>query len=181
MEDRATPAGASSTYDHEASSRGISPNAVYPILLTRLQEAPVVVVGGGQVGERKVAGLLAVGAAVQLISPEATPQLQTWAEAGRLRWEKRGYQSGDLDGASLVFAATNRREVNSQVARDAARLGLLCNVADQPDEGNFFLPAVYRHDDLVIAVSTAGKSPAKARQLRDRLAEWLAGQVDLSD
>ncbi|MEW5960528.1 MAG: bifunctional precorrin-2 dehydrogenase/sirohydrochlorin ferrochelatase [Chloroflexota bacterium] len=162
-----------------APRRGLSPDTVYPIVLTRLPDAPAVVVGGGPVGERKVAGLLAVGAAVRLISPDATPQLQAWVEAGRLRWERRGYQTGDLDGAGLVFAAANRREVNAQVARDAARLGLLCNVADRPEEGNFFLPAVYRGDDWVIAVSTAGKSPARARRLRDRLAEWLAGQLDL--
>lgn len=167
--------------NQNASERGIDPEAIYPVMLTRLQGVPAVVVGGGMVGERKAGGLLAVGAAVRLISPEATPQLQGWAEAGRIQWERRDYQTDDLEGAGLVFAATNRREVNTRVAHDAARLGLLCNVADRPDEGSFFLPALYRHDELVIAVSTAGKSPAKAGRVRDRLAEWLAGQADLPD
>src|SRR5215211_2520154 len=104
----------------------------YPITLTSLRGAPVVVVGGGAVGERKVRGLLAAGAAVRLISPTASEQLQAWAAAGQIGWEQREYTVGDLDGARLVFAATNRREVNAQLAREAAALGLLCNVADAP-------------------------------------------------
>jgi len=178
--DRAASDEAPPVSSQNTPGRGLSPEAIYPVVLTRLPGMPVVVVGGGVVGERKVRGLLVVGAAVRLVSPEATPQLQTWAAAGRLQWEPRRYQADDLDGAGLVFAATNEREMNAQVARDAARLGLLCNVADRPGEGNFFLPAVFRHGDLVIAVSTAGKSPAQARHMRDRLAKWLAAQDDLS-
>jgi cobalt-precorrin 5A hydrolase/precorrin-3B C17-methyltransferase len=166
--------------DLDGPQRGLSPDAIYPILLTQLRNVPVIVVGGGPVGERKVRGLLTVGAAVHLISPEATPRLQTWGETGQIEWKKRPYQAGDLAGAVMVFAATNQRAVNARVAQEAAELGLLCNVVDAPNEGNFYLPAVHRSPQVVIAVSTAGRSPARARQLRDRLAEWLARQTDLT-
>lgn len=146
----------------------------YPIVLTSLGGARAVVVGGGAVGERKARGLLAAGAAVRLISPAATEQLCAWAAAGRIGWERRGYAPGDLVGAVLVFAATDARAVNAQVAADAAALGLLCNVADAPDAGSFHLPAVYRGDGLTIAVSTDGASPSRAVALRDRIARWLA-------
>jgi uroporphyrin-III C-methyltransferase/precorrin-2 dehydrogenase/sirohydrochlorin ferrochelatase len=167
-----------STTNQEPDERGMSPDAVYPIVLTQMQEAPVVVVGGGQVGERKVRGLLAVGARVKLVSPTATPSLQSWTETGRIDWQKRSYQTGDLAEARLVFAATNQREVNAQIAQEAEALGLWCNVADNPADGNFYLPAVHREAGLVIAVSTAGKSPSQARQVRDRLAEWLESQTE---
>jgi cobalt-precorrin 5A hydrolase/precorrin-3B C17-methyltransferase len=146
----------------------------YPVNLSQMHAAPVVVVGGGMVGERKVRGLLEVGAQVRLISPDATPQLREWASAGRIQWESRTYQAGDLAHRPvLVFAATSERATNAQVAQDAAALGLLCNVADAPHEGSFHLPAVYREAGLVAAFSTEGVSPSRARQVRDRLSELL--------
>jgi cobalt-precorrin 5A hydrolase/precorrin-3B C17-methyltransferase len=148
--------------------------SAYPITLINLRGAPVVVVGGGAVGERKLRGLLAVGAAVQLISPAITPDLRALAESGTIAWQARPYQQGDLAGARLVFAATDQRAVNAQIASDAAALGLLCNVADDPRAGDFHLPAVHREPGLLVAVSTAGASPARAKRLRDQLAAWLA-------
>ncbi len=147
--------------------------AAYPISLTRLRGAPVVVVGGGPVGERKTRGLLAVAADVCLVSPDATAQLRAWAETERLRWVPRPYALGDLAGARLAFAATDNRAVNAQIARDAAAAGLLCNVADDPEASDFHLPAVHRASGLTIAVSTSGASPARAARLRDRIAELL--------
>jgi cobalt-precorrin 5A hydrolase/precorrin-3B C17-methyltransferase len=132
------------------------------------------VVGGGAVGERKARGLLEAGAAVRLISPDATPKLRALAGDGVIDWHARPYQPGDISGARLVFTATNRREVNAQVAGEAAALGLLCNVADDPHAGGFHLPAVYREPGLVVAVSTEGANPARAKRLRNRIADWLS-------
>jgi cobalt-precorrin 5A hydrolase/precorrin-3B C17-methyltransferase len=150
-------------------------NDIYPVMLTSMTGAPAVVVGGGPVGERKVRGLLAADVKVHLVSPEATPQLQAWAEAGQLQWSQRPYQSGDLLGMRLVFAATNRRVVNARIAAEARQLGLLCNVADQPEEGNFHVPAVHRQPGLVVAVSSTGESPRRAQKVRDQIAASLTG------
>jgi cobalt-precorrin 5A hydrolase / precorrin-3B C17-methyltransferase len=147
----------------------------YPITLTNLRSALVVVVGGGVVGERKLHGLLAVGAVVRLISPAVTLELHALAARGTITWHARRYQYGDLAGARLVFAATDQRAVNAQVAEHAAAMGLLCNVADDPRAGDFHLPAVYRELGLLVAVSTAGTSPTRAKRLRDQIAAWLAG------
>jgi cobalt-precorrin 5A hydrolase/precorrin-3B C17-methyltransferase len=147
-----------------------------------MQAVPVIVVGGGLVGERKVRGLLAVGAQVTLLSPDATPQLRAWAEAGRIAWAQRPYQAGDLaNRPALVFAATSERATNAQVAQEAAALGLLCNVADAPHEGTFYLPAVHREDGLVVAISTEGVSPARARRMRERLSELLQQEGSHND
>lgn len=149
--------------------------SVYPILLTGLHQRLAIVVGGGPVGERKVAGLLAAQAKVRLISPQATPNLQQWAQDGRIDWWLRSYQAGDLAGAFLVFAATNVREVNAGVAAEGAQVGALCNIADAPEEGNFHVPALHRQGDFVVAIgSQQGKNPKRVTQLRDRIAQWLS-------
>ncbi|HEX5689519.1 MAG TPA: 5-formyltetrahydrofolate cyclo-ligase [Roseiflexaceae bacterium] len=146
----------------------------YPIVLNNLRNLPVVMIGGGAVATRKLRGLLATGATVRLISPEITPELHDLAARGAIVWEARPYQTGDLNGARLVFAATNRREVNAAVAQEATALGLLCNIADDPAASSFHLPAVHRAPGVVVAVSTDGASPARAKRLRDRIAAWLA-------
>jgi cobalt-precorrin 5A hydrolase/precorrin-3B C17-methyltransferase len=150
----------------------------YPITLTGMAGALALVVGGGSVGERKVRGLLAAGIVVCLVSPAATTQLSAWAAAGRIRWEQRGYDSGDMAGARLVFAATDRRPVNALVARDAAAAGILCNVADAPAEGSFHLPALHRAAGMTVAVSSGGVAPGRAVALRDAIAHWLAGAAE---
>ena len=141
---------------------------LYPINL-HLTGCPVLVVGGGQVAERKINTLVAAQAAVTIISPELTPGLQVLAKNGALRWRQRIYESGDIETFSLVFCTTNRREVNQTVAREARERGKLVNVADGPEEGNFSLPALVRRGDLLLTVSTGGQSPALVRKLRREL------------
>ncbi len=141
---------------------------LYPINL-HLTGCPVLVVGGGQVAERKINTLVAAQATVTIISPELTPGLQVLAKSGALRWRQRTYESGDIDTFSLVFCATNRRAVNQNVAREARERGKLVNVADGPEEGNFSLPAQVRRGDLLLTVSTGGQSPALVRKLRREL------------
>lgn len=149
----------------------------YPIVLTQIRGARAVVVGGGPVGERKVHGLLAVGADVLLVSPAATPALQARVEGGEIEWQRRPYRPGDLEGALLALAATNRRALNARVAAEAAARGILCNVADAPAEGDFHLPAVYRGDGLLVTVSSGGESAGRSRRMRDRIAAWLKEEV----
>lgn len=151
----------------------------YPILLD-IRDRLCVVVGGGPVGMRKVRGLLDAGARVRLIDPEPSaaeglPDVEVAA---------RPYRTGDLQGAVLAFAAAGNRRTNAAVAADARKAGILVNVADAPLEGDFRLPALLRRQDLTVAVSTAGRSPALAAVLRDRLAQNLGPEwatvVDLA-
>lgn len=145
----------------------------YPLTVTSLGGRTAVVVGGGIVGERKVNGLLAGEVPVRVVSPSATRQIASWAETGEIQWTRRSYQDGDLEGAVLVFAATNVRSVNHEVAMAAHRKGLLVNVADAPAEGNFHSPAVTRKNDLIISVSTHTAQPGIATAARDRIAAML--------
>jgi precorrin-2 dehydrogenase/sirohydrochlorin ferrochelatase len=141
----------------------------YPVFLN-LKARLVVVVGAGAVGRRKLAGLLRCGALVKLIDPGLAEQ--PGAEVG-VEMLAREFQVGDLVGAALVFACTNRPEVNRVVAAEARRSGIFCCCAEQPSRGDFALPAVLRRGPLAIAVSTGGGSPALAVQLGDQLAQLL--------
>lgn len=118
---------------------------------------------------RKVQALLDCGAAVQVVSPELTAELREIHGAGKILWVARAYQPGDLSEAFLVIAATDDSDVQARIFAEAEEKNILLNVADVPRWCNFILPATVRQGDLSIAVSTAGKSPALARNLRQNL------------
>ncbi|MFB5189675.1 precorrin-2 dehydrogenase/sirohydrochlorin ferrochelatase family protein [Alicyclobacillus fastidiosus] len=139
----------------------------------QLQGKLCVVVGGGAVATRKVRNLLTSGASITVVSPEIGPQLQNWIADGRVRHLTRKYQTTDVDGAALVFAATNDRAVNERIANDAEERGIWCNVADDATACDFIVPAVYEQAGIQLAISTSGRSPALAKQLRDALAKDL--------
>jgi precorrin-2 dehydrogenase/sirohydrochlorin ferrochelatase len=140
----------------------------YPIYLD-IQNKPCLVVGGGDVGTRKVMTLLDCRACVTVISITATRKIQELAEDKVILWVARHYNSEDLDGMFLVIGATSDESVNHQISRDALERGMLCNIADKPDACNFILPSLVRRGDLIIAISTSGKSPAFAKRLRKEL------------
>jgi precorrin-2 dehydrogenase/sirohydrochlorin ferrochelatase len=151
---------------------------MYPVCLD-ISDKLCVVVGGGRVAERKVLGLLAAGAQVLVVSPELTDALAGMAENSSIEWLARPYQQGDLAGAVLVFAATDSKEVQEAVVLEANRGGRLVNVIDKPEKCTFQVPAVVRRGDLILAVSTGGRSPAVAAMVRRRLAEDFGEEYGL--
>jgi len=142
---------------------------MYPISL-RIDGKPCYVIGGGKVAERKVEGLLAAGGKVHVISPHATEKLQSLYDEGRITLAHRCYQEGDLEGAMLVFAATDDESVHLAVCREAERRGLWVNDAMSPERATFHVPAVLRRGELQIAVSTSGAVPMLASRVRDEIA-----------
>jgi len=140
----------------------------YPVNLDIL-DRPCLVIGGGAVGARKVATLLDCGARITIVSPRVDERLHQLAAAGAVRLHRRAYQAADLSGMFLVIGATDDERLNTRIKADADRLGVLCNIADRPKECHFILPSVINRGDLIIAVSTSGKSPAFAKHLRREL------------
>ncbi|HYQ82597.1 MAG TPA: bifunctional precorrin-2 dehydrogenase/sirohydrochlorin ferrochelatase [Rubrobacter sp.] len=139
---------------------------LYPIFLN-LSGRRCVVVGGGAVASRKAGKLLQAGADVVVVSPEVRTEL-----AGMdVEIQNRAYEYGDLEGANLVFTATDSREVNAAVAKEAKERGVPVNVADRPSEGDFAVPSTLRRGGLQVAVSTGGASPTLARRIRNELEE----------
>jgi len=127
------------------------------------------VVGGGAIGEGKIAGLLDAGAQLTVVAPEVTEAVREWASAARIAWLARPFSPADLEGAFLVVAATSRVDVNDLVFREARQRRILCNVVDDPERCDFYYPAALRRGRLQIAISTEGASPALAQRLRQEL------------
>jgi precorrin-2 dehydrogenase/sirohydrochlorin ferrochelatase len=145
----------------------------YPICLIGMERRRAVVVGGGKVAERKVAGLREAGAQVTVIGPAQTEQLLAWAQAGAISLIPRRYCQGDLAGAFLVVAATDDPGVNQTVCDEARAGGCLINSVEHPERSDFIVPAVVRRGDVTIAIGTGGASPALARHLRQRVEQII--------
>ena len=134
----------------------------------------VVVVGGGKIASAKVRALLPCQPQpLVVVAPQATPAIRRAACAGQLTWHAREYQPTDLDGAALVFGATDDRELNARVATDARKLSLPVLAVDDVPNCDFIAPALVRRGDLTVAISTNGRSPAMARRTRERLERLL--------
>ena len=140
----------------------------YPVNLN-IRDRCCLVVGAGPVGTRKTGVLLSCGADVTVVSLEVSNPVSRLAAEKRIVLKRRPYQSSDIDTAFLIFAATENAELNQRVCEDARRQGKLCNIADHPELCDFTLPAVIERGDLMITVSTSGKSPAYARWVRQQL------------
>jgi precorrin-2 dehydrogenase / sirohydrochlorin ferrochelatase len=131
------------------------------------------VVGGGEIGERKTHALLDCGARVTIVSPSVTTRLAALAASGRLVHRARPFRRSDPRGCALAVAATGDPRVDRVVAAAARRWRALVNVVDRPQHCDFIVPAVLRRGELQIAVSTGGRSPAIAREIRRRLERFF--------
>ena len=141
---------------------------LFPIFL-KLVGRRCLVVGAGPVGESKIESLLRTGAGVLVVAPRATRAVRAWAQARKVCWEARGFRPADLNGVSLVVAATSSPELHEEVFQEARRRGVLCNIVDDPARCDFYYPAVVRRGDLQIAISTSGRCPALAQRLKTEL------------
>ena len=137
------------------------------------------VIGGGQVAFRKIRTLLDCGASVTVISPVLHPDLSELANKKSIQVIRRSYKSRDLKGAFIVIAATDTKETNRKVAKEAGRVGALVNVVDDPEPSDFIVPSVVRRGDLALAISTGGMSPALTRKIRTRLEDSFGEEYAL--
>ena len=155
--------------------------SLFPMFV-KLEGRRVLMVGAGPVGEGKIESLLAAGASVRVIAPQATPRVREWAREGLIEWEAREYKPSDFAGAFLVIAATGSTALHDEIYAEAKSRGVLCNAVDEPERCDFYFPAVVRRGELQIAISTGGLSPALAQRLRKELElqfgpeweEWVA-------
>jgi siroheme synthase-like protein len=138
----------------------------------------VVVVGAGRIAARKIESLLALGADVHVVAPDAGDVVRALADAKRLTWAARKFEAADLDGAWLAFTATGDVVVDAAVFAAGESSRTWVNSADDPANCSFTLMSVVRRRDLVVAIGTAGRSPALAAQLRRQLEEEIGPEYE---
>ena len=146
----------------------------YPVHIN-LQNRKCLVVGGGTVAERKVVAMLLSGGDVTVISPDATELLTFLANIGTIRWHKRQVEADDTHGYFLVCAATDFTDINSAVFAEAYEKHKirLVNVVDVIPQCTFAAASVVTDGDVMLSISTSGKSPATSRRIREHLEETL--------
>lgn len=144
-----------------------------------VDDRKVLVVGGGQVGRRKVQNLLEAGAQVELVCPGCVDALRELADAGRIAWTRRAYAPGDVAGHLLVFACTDDKHVNRAILDEARTARVPCCCSDMNwCDGDFTTPATARLGDLVVAVSTSGQSCKAARDAKNEIVAALGESQD---
>lgn len=150
----------------------------YPVFLV-LRDRPCVVIGGGEVAERKALSLLEAGADVTIVSPALSPKLAGLAHTGKIRHLPRDFEEHDLSGMLLAVAATDSPSVNKYAAMLCRKKHVLVNVAAPPEESTFIVPSVVERGNLVIAISTGGASPGLSKRIRGELEQRFGPEYDL--
>ncbi|MFA7821793.1 siroheme synthase CysG [Aeromonas dhakensis] len=145
----------------------------YLPIFCRLDNKPVLLVGGGEVAERKARLLLDAGAQLTVVAPELDPELAELAANGSIEWLAGEFAPAHLTGKWLVVAATDRREVNALVYQSANQERIFANVVDDPKRSSFIMPSIIDRSPLMVAISSGGKAPVLARLLREKLEAML--------
>ncbi|MCX5167901.1 uroporphyrinogen-III C-methyltransferase [Streptomyces antibioticus] len=147
----------------------------YPVGL-RLTGRRVVVLGGGQVAQRRLPALIAAGADVHLVSPEATPSVEAMADAGEITWSRRRYTEGDLEGAWYALISTSDLEANNLASAEGERRRVWCVRSDDADRATAWTPATGHSEGVTVAVLTTdakGRDPRHTAAVRDAVIEGL--------
>ncbi|ENV9336350.1 siroheme synthase CysG [Klebsiella aerogenes] len=142
-------------------------------IFCQLRDRDCLLVGGGDVAERKARLLLDAGARLTVNSRRFTPQFQVWAEEQMLTLAQGDFNPALLDNCWLAIAATDDDVVNQQVSEAAESRRIFCNVVDAPRQASFIMPSIIDRSPLMVAVSSGGTSPVLARLLREKLESLL--------
>ncbi|KAK1183377.1 uroporphyrinogen-III C-methyltransferase [Streptomyces sp. NPDC000941] len=149
----------------------MSENFAYPVGL-RLSGRRVVVLGAGQVAQRRLPALIAAGADIVLISPSATASVEAMAEAGEVRWERRKYRDGDFEGAWYALITTDDPQANAAASAEAEARRVWCVRSDDAEASTAWTPATGRSEGVTVAVLT-GRDPRRSAAVRDAVVEGL--------
>src|SRR5215470_44644 len=142
--------------------------SLYPIFL-KLEGRKVLIVGGGNIAEQKIEGVLRSATDVTVVAPKLTDRIRSWVQQGLLKHVADDYRAGMAQGCFLVIACTDSEAVNRAIYVEASHAGAIANAVDDPDYCHFYAPAVVSRGDFQIAISTGGASPALAQHVRREL------------
>lgn len=142
----------------------------YPAYLD-IKGKKCLVAGGGEVAERKVGLLIRCGAKVSVVSPDLTSELKKLSSKGEIIYIKGEFKEDYLSDVFLVIVATDKKEINEKIYKETQKRNILVNIVDSPELCNFIVPSIVERGDLIISISTCGKSPALSKKIREELEE----------
>lgn len=156
-------------------------NKLFPVFL-KLENFRVLIVGGGKIAGEKISAILNNSPATQvtLVAPIVSDDILDWQKRfDNLRVVKREFEEADLDNVDFVIVAVNNKNTSLEIKQLAAQRKLITNVADTPDQCDFYLGAIVQKGDLKIAISTNGKSPTFAKRVKETLNDAIPNDVQL--
>ena len=142
-------------------------------LYVDLSGRDILFVGGGTIAARRIAVLQPFTDNITVVAPEAEGSIIELTEAGDLNWITREFDEDDLEGRDIVFATSDDKELNAQIAEACRERGILVNAASDKDLCDFYFPGIVRQGDTVIGITASGKDHAKAKRIRERIQEIL--------
>ena len=148
--------------------------------MLNIDDMPVVMIGGGDVAFRKVKDLLDRKARVKVIATVICFEIHALKDIyeDQLIIEERPYEKNDLEGAALVFSATNNSDVNKEVYKEAMERNIFINAVDDPPNCTFIVPSYFQRDDLIVSISTSGASPAMSARLRREIEKAVPQNIE---
>ncbi|MEN9610799.1 MAG: hypothetical protein RLZZ628_1613 [Bacteroidota bacterium] len=155
-------------------------NLLFPIFV-KMEQFRVLIVGGGAVGLEKMTAILrnSPATAITLVAPEILEDIQNYAISfPKVILKEKNFELSDLNEQNFVIAATDDKMLNTEIKKAATQKGILTNVADTPEECDFYLASIVQKGDLKIAISTNGKSPTIAKRLKEVLNAVLPTELD---
>lgn len=143
-------------------------------LCINLENKSFVVVGSGRIAMRKLAAIRQFTDKIKIITKEPIKEdLYDGIEIERKTFDEDG-----LEGADFVITATGSRERDEAIVASCKAKGIPVNAADDREECDFFLPGIIKRGDLVVSVSTTGKSPAYSRYLREQIEDMIPDNIE---
>ncbi|MEQ1941308.1 siroheme synthase CysG [Mesorhizobium sp. VNQ89] len=145
----------------------------FPIFM-RVEGEVVAIIGDGDEALAKARLLDLSSAALRIVSADPEPALCEWISASSREHRAHDYSPADLDGATLVFAATGDEAQDRRIVEDARAAGIPVNAVDRPELCDFFTPAIVNRAPLAIAIGTEGAGPVLAQMVRARIDQLLS-------
>jgi precorrin-2 dehydrogenase / sirohydrochlorin ferrochelatase len=134
-----------------------------------VDDKKILLIGGGRIAFHKIGFLKPFAKNISVVALDVLNDIKAMG----YEYKEKPYEKSDLEGAFLVYACTNIIELNRQVKMDAESLGILTNVVDNPKLCDFVSPAIYKHNNIAVAVSSNAQNVYKAVEIRNKIKEIL--------
>jgi len=151
----------------------------FPIFID-LSEKKILVIGAGKIARRRITVLCRFTPTLTVIAPDSLPEIEALAEEGTIRLLRKSYEEEDIEGADIVFAATNDHDVNDRIHDDCKKYGIMVNVSTDRRKSDFYFPGIAAKGDIVVGVTASGKDHAGAKRVSEQVRKLL-GQNEINE